>query len=220
MKLSDETLGVLKNFSEIGEQIIVQKGSRLKVTNSCATVFAFADITETFEQDFGVANLRGWLNIMNAMPEAEVEFGDKAMTIFADNESVRYVYSDERCMCDKTVKLKELNEYPLKDVVVEFDYAFDAGLLKKIRGIGSALEFDTLVFKSDGDKVTVSVVNKSNDSGNSYVIDTDATGEEFEAKIPLDRLKIEPGTYKVSISPKTVVCLEGKNITYFFAVSS
>ena len=57
MKLSNETLTVLKNFAGINQSILVRKGNKLRTISVMKNILAEAEITEEFPKDFGIYDL-------------------------------------------------------------------------------------------------------------------------------------------------------------------
>ena len=57
MKVSDQTLEVLKNFSEINTNILVKPGSELSTISTAKNILAKATITESFERQFAIYDL-------------------------------------------------------------------------------------------------------------------------------------------------------------------
>ena len=57
MKLSDNTLSVLKNFSSINQSILFKEGSRLRTISVMKNIMAEATITEELPKDFGIYDL-------------------------------------------------------------------------------------------------------------------------------------------------------------------
>ena len=57
MKLSDQTLEVLKNFSDINTNILVKPGSELSTISTMKNILAKATITESFDKQFAVYDL-------------------------------------------------------------------------------------------------------------------------------------------------------------------
>jgi hypothetical protein len=51
MKLSNETLTVLKNFAGINQSILVRKGNKLRTMSVMKTVLAEAVVNEEFEKE-------------------------------------------------------------------------------------------------------------------------------------------------------------------------
>jgi len=69
MKLSNETLGILENFSSINPIILVRKGNQLKTISASKAVFAVADVEEEFEQQFAIYDLRKFIGCLSLFKE-------------------------------------------------------------------------------------------------------------------------------------------------------
>ena len=54
MKLSEQTVNILKNFSTINQNILVKEGSDLRTMSTMKNIVAKAEIKEDIEQEFGV----------------------------------------------------------------------------------------------------------------------------------------------------------------------
>ena len=63
MKLSNETLSVLKNFAGINSGIEFKKGNKLTTISSGKTVLAKATLKDEFPQDFCVYDLNQYFKI-------------------------------------------------------------------------------------------------------------------------------------------------------------
>jgi len=57
MKLSKETIEVLKNFSGINQSIVVKEGSKLKTVNTLKNILAHATVEEDFPTSFFVSSI-------------------------------------------------------------------------------------------------------------------------------------------------------------------
>ena len=62
MKLSNNTLSLLKNFSSINQSILFKKGNTLRTISVMKNILAEATVTEDFGKDFGVYDLNQFLN--------------------------------------------------------------------------------------------------------------------------------------------------------------
>ena len=88
MKLSNETLTVLKNFSSINQGIQFKKGSKLTTVSSGKTVLAQANLKDVFPQDFCIYDLNQFLSVNSLFKDsAELEFNSSALspTFNSDN---------------------------------------------------------------------------------------------------------------------------------------
>src|ERR1700733_12421690 len=93
MKISAETIVILKNFATINQGILISAGNVLQTrTNS---VFAEAKIAETFPVEFGIFNLNNFLNVVSLFKDPEFEFGDTFLRISEANgmAETKYAYA-------------------------------------------------------------------------------------------------------------------------------
>ena len=65
MKLSNETLTVLKNFSSINQGIQSKKGNKLTTVSSGKTVLAQANLKDEFPKEFCIYDLNEFLSIQS-----------------------------------------------------------------------------------------------------------------------------------------------------------
>jgi hypothetical protein len=86
MKLSNETLSVLKNFAGINSGIEFKKGNKLTTISSGKTVLAKATLKDEFPQDFCVYDLNQFLNVHSLNKDTEVDF-DESNIIFKSGRS-------------------------------------------------------------------------------------------------------------------------------------
>ena len=57
MKLSENTVNILKNFSTINQNILVKSGSQLRTMSTMKNILGEASITEDFPKEFGIYDL-------------------------------------------------------------------------------------------------------------------------------------------------------------------
>ena len=62
MKISKQTLSMLKNFSDINMSIEVKAGNTLRTVSVQKNILAQTDIEETFPQDFAIYDLSRFLS--------------------------------------------------------------------------------------------------------------------------------------------------------------
>jgi len=61
MNLSNSTVAILKNFSEINKNILVKPGKQLQTISTLKNILAEADIDNKFEQEFAIYDLPEFL---------------------------------------------------------------------------------------------------------------------------------------------------------------
>ena len=62
MKISDKTLTLLKNFSNINQSILFKQGKELRTISVMKNILAEATIEEDVPKDFGIYDLNQFLN--------------------------------------------------------------------------------------------------------------------------------------------------------------
>ena len=73
MKLSSETLAVLKNFVSINASIEFKTGNKLATISPTKTVLAKATIKDTFPQDFCIHDLNQFLSVHSLDKDCDKE---------------------------------------------------------------------------------------------------------------------------------------------------
>jgi len=85
MKLSEDTINVLKNFSTINQSLQVKPGNVLKTISPLKTVFVEATVTETFPKEAAVYDLNKLLAKVSLYKEAELDFGEGKLHITTES---------------------------------------------------------------------------------------------------------------------------------------
>lgn len=213
MKLSPETISILKNFSTINQSIIFKAGSTLKTISPQKTVMASADVSDEFPQDAGIYNLGQFLATLALYETPELDFGERSVTISGGGASSVVSYADASMIIappDKEVKL------PGIDVTVEVS----ADQFKNVLNASSVLGLPEIAFVGEGGTCYLKAVDSANPSANSHKIHVGETDDTFMLIIKTENLNILPGDYTVELSSKGISKFTGKHATYFIAIES
>ena len=82
MKLSIDTLSVLKNFASINQGIMFKKGKTLRTVSPQKNVMAEATVSDEFPTDFGVYDLNNFLSVLSLhKEEPTIDFQDNNVLI-------------------------------------------------------------------------------------------------------------------------------------------
>ena len=96
MKLSGETVDVLKNFSNINQNILIKEGTQLRTMSTMKNILAEAPIKETFPREFGIYDLNEFLGVLTLVNDAELEFNSEShLTVNGGNVKIKYFFSDQ-----------------------------------------------------------------------------------------------------------------------------
>ena len=62
MKLSNETVSVLKNFSTINQNLVIKGGNKIATMSAMKNIVAKAEVLEDFPQEFAIYDLNEFLS--------------------------------------------------------------------------------------------------------------------------------------------------------------
>ena len=74
MKLSDETVSVLKNYSTINQNLMIKSGQALTTMSAMKNIVAKSTVAENFERDIAIYDLNEFLSSMSLFTTPEMDF--------------------------------------------------------------------------------------------------------------------------------------------------
>ena len=213
MKLSDETLNILKSFATINKSIQFLPGNTLKTITPEKTLIAIAKITDEIPADACVYDLSRFLSILSLYDDPDVSFEDKYFTISEGRRKTKYVYADISMI--HVPPLKDIH-IPDEDVVVNVKWD-DFQSVVKAAGV---LQFNEIAFVGTDGKCYLKAVSSDQDGADDYAIEIGDTDDEFKIIIKTDNLKLLPQDYRVALCSKGISEFRGQTASYFVAIDS
>ena len=215
MKLSDKTLSLLKNFSNINQSILFKKGSSLRTISVMKNILAEATITEEIPKDFGIYDLSQFLNVNTTLFNSpELDFVNDGYVLIHEGRSrQRFFFADPNVIITPPEKAIEL---PSEDV--SFELSTDQ-LDRLLKAAAISQLPDLSVVGGEG-VVKILVRDKKNDTSNDYSVVVGETDKEFSFNFKVENIKVLPGTYDVVVSQKLLSRFTSKNhdLTYYIAL--
>ena len=216
MKLSAETVSILKNFASINPSMLVKAGQILATVCPSKRILAESKVVEEFPREFAIYDLSKFLGILSLFKDPTLEFEDTHIVISSSgnggSRSVKYFYSNPEFItnkADKKVKMPEL--------ALEFDLPSDD--LQSILRAASVLQAPDVCIVSENKELGIRVCDKKNPTANSWYLSLNtATDIDFCFWFAVDTLKMMPGDYKVQVAKKAVAKFEGEQATYWVAM--
>ena len=197
MKLSNETLSVLKNFAGINQSLEFKKGNKLTTISSGKSVLAQASLKEEIPQNFCVYDLNQFLSVHSMFKgDVELEF-DSSNVIFKGGRSkLKYRMASKDMIVTPPEKEIKLGEVDCSFTMSDLDYA-------EITKATSVLSSPNMTVKSDGENIELVASDAKDDSQhtNSIVVGT-GNGKSYSIVFKTDNIKMIPGSYDVQISFK------------------
>ncbi len=214
MKLSDKTLKLLENFSDINPGVLLEEGSDVYTVAPNKTIFAKATIDEEFDSEAGIYNLKNFLRILNLFKEPDIELQENQFKISDGKQSVRYTYASKNMIF---VPQKKNIKMPSVDVELELQWE---DITKALDAAG-ILGMEKIALTGDGNNVKLEVYDPNNPTTDKYSVVLeceDVPEEEFTVLIKTGNLKLLPENYQVKISIDRLVKFETDNVEYYIVI--
>jgi gp45 sliding clamp, C terminal./DNA polymerase processivity factor. len=196
MKLSKDTITILKNYASINSNMLITPGNILKTRTLANTLMSSATVPDTFPQEFGIYDLTEFLSVMALFQSPELEFNEKFVKISEGKNSIKYYSADSSVL---EVPKKDIN-FPETDI----ELLLTAEHLSLITKTASVLRSSDVSFIGVDGELKLFIGDKKNDTANSFEVAIGNTDLEFQVNFKVDILKFIPGEYQVSISSKRV----------------
>jgi hypothetical protein len=215
MKLSDNTLILLKNFAGINQSILVKQGNKLRTISIAKNILAEAEITEDFPREFAIYDLNQFLNGLSLHQDPDLDFTeDSYITIREGKRRVKYFYADPNVIIsppEKEIKL------PSEDVC----FQLETGSLEKLVKAAGVYQLPDISAIGDAGVIRLVVRDKKNDTSNEYSIVVGETDEQFTFNFKVENIsKIVSGAYNVVVSRKLLSQFTNTkhNLSYWIAL--
>ena len=214
MKLSAETLNILKNFSSINQSIFVREGNKLRTISVTQTILAEAIVDEEFPRDFAIYDLNQFLNGIGLHDSPELDFtNDRYVIIREGKRRVKYFFADSSIIVSPPNKNISL---PSEDISFNLEHS----QLDKLKKAAAVYQLNDLSIVGEAGVIKLVVRDKNNDTSNEYSIIVGETSTEFIMNFKVENLKIIPGSYDVVISEKLLSKFTASNrsVVYWIAM--
>ena len=214
MKLSDNTLALLKNFAGINNSILVKQGTQLRTISVAKNILAEADITEEFPRDFAIYDLNQFLNGLGLHQDPDLDFTEESyLSIKEGKRRVKYFYADPNVIISPPDKAIQL---PSEDVC----FQLDSTSLEKLVKAAAVYQLPDLSAVGENGVIKLVVRDKKNDTSNDFAIVVGETDSEFVFNFKVENIKVLPGTYEVVVSQKLLSRFTSKNhdLCYYIAL--
>jgi len=214
MKLSDNTLTILKNFAGINNSILVKGGNKLRTISVAKNILAEADISEEFPRDFAIYDLNQFLNGLSLHSDPDLDFKEESyLSIREGKRRVKYFFADPNVIIAPPEK--EIN-LPSQDVC----FQLDSTSLEKLVKAAAVYQLPDLSAVGEAGVIKLVVRDKKNDTSNEYAIVVGETDQEFTFNFKVENIKIIPGAYDVVVSSKLLSQFTNTryNLIYYIAL--
>lgn len=214
MKLSKDTLNILKNYASINPGIMLKPGSTLMTKSINGVVYAETTIDDTLDFELGIYDLNNFLSVLALLGEdsdIELDLATSIATIVNGKSRIYYPAADASTI----VSPKNAIKFPVADVIFEIS----GENFNKLTRAARTLSIDTLAIASEDGKIVINGYNKTVDQDLNNVLysfecaDYEGTSK-FNFLINMANMKMLNDDYKVMIASQGAAKFEGKTSTY------
>ena len=220
MKLSNETVTVLKNFSTINQNLVIKTGNKLSTMSAMKNIVASADVQEDFPQDFAIYDLNEFLAALSLFEKIDLDFKNDFVVITENGDSRRalqYWYSDPSVVT-----------HPKTDITMpnpDVEFEFSSSTLSEVQKAASIIGAPDMVLEgmSKGNSV-IKVTDKKNATANDFKVhvpvDENTKDVPYKFWFKVENLKLIPGSYNVNVSSKKISHFSNTKVPvqYFIAL--
>ena len=216
MKLSNRTVEILKNYSDINMSLYIEHGNKLRTVSPSKTILASATVEEEFDNGFGIYDLKEFLGALSLIENPEVSLGDRSLTISSASSSLQYQYAAKELIVTPPAK-----DLPIPDSNVSFPLRREA--LKKVMNAARTLSLPNVVVRAGDGKISLQASDVKNTLGNVYneIVSEEYDGPEIESVFSVDNMRLMMLNYKVTIGDRYGSFVsEESSVNYFIATEA
>lgn len=217
MKLSDNTLSVLKNFASINSGVVLKPGTVQKTISPEKSILVEATIEDDIPVEVGIYDLNQFLSVITSLKGAELTF-NKDQIVVTDDTGFYVTYRG--CSSNLIITPPE-KELVLKDITTKFSLANATS--QKLIKVATMINLPNLsVIGKDG-ALLLKIHERANDTSNDGVQKIgDYAGKDFIATFKTENLKLLADDYNVEVQAGAFAKFINQNntLTYSIALES
>ena len=218
MNLSNDTKEVLKNFSSINQNLMVNSGNVIGTMSAMKNIVAKATIPDTFKNEFAIYDLNEFLSALSLFKKPSLNFSDKSVKLDEEGggSSLNYFFSDP------SIVTSPKTDITMPSVDVEFTFTQDTfnQIMKASAVLGTP---DVEVKGTVGGDVNLVVTDRKNDTSNDFSMKVgENSSSTFSHFFKVENLKLLSGDYNVQVSNKGISHFKNisKDVEYFIALEA
>jgi len=216
MKLSNNTISVLKNYASINQNLVIKEGKELTTMSAMKNIIARAEVEEEFPQEVAIYDLNEFLSCLSLFQSPNLEFDSTFVTITEENNpktALKYFYSDPSVVTTPSKMITMPSN--------EITFTLDSSTLSNITKAAAVISSADLVLENTSGTSSLTVKDKKNDTANSYSMGVETEGEgNFSFFFKVENLKLIDGKYTVEVSSQKISHMknESNSIEYWIAL--
>ena len=203
MKLSENTVNVLRNFATINQGLVFKSGNTLRTVSKQQNVLAKATVTESFDNNFAIYDLNRFLAVLSSMNDPDLTVGTGNVKIASGTSKTTYGLSDETMVVSAPD-----NDISVQNAEVKFTLTKDN--LAQVLKLSGVLGLPNIAVRGNRKKISIAAVDVKNQDSDVFSVDVGDTDAEFQFIFVTENFKMIAGDYDVQISSKGVAHFKSK----------
>jgi len=203
MKLSENTVNVLRNFATINQGLVFKSGNTLRTVSKQQNVLAKATVTESFDKNFAIYDLNRFLAVLSSMNDPDLTVGTGNVKIASGTSKTTYGLSDETMVVSAPD-----NDISVQNAEVKFTLTKDS--LAQVLKLSGVLGLPNIAVRGNRKKISIAALDVKNQDSDVFSVDVGDTDAEFQFIFVTENFKMIPGDYDVQISSKGVSHFKSK----------
>jgi len=216
MKLSENTLSVLKNFATINSGVVLKSGQTQKTISPEKSILVEAKLDDNIPSEFGIYDLNQFLGNVTTLKNPELTFNSNSVTMDDGELSLNYFSCSTNLIISPPDK-----ELVLKNVDCKF--ALSNSVLQKLLKIAQMNNLPNLTVIGKNAELRLKIHEKANDTSNEGSVKIgEYAGEDFSATFKTENLKLLPDDYNVELQNGAFAMFVNVagNLKYFIALET
>ena len=193
MKLTAETINILKNYATINQNIQFKEGNTLSTISPQKNILTKAEISENIPKTFAIYDLNRLLGALSRLNDPDIVIGKEQLTV----DGLKYTYAE-------TAMLVLPPEKKLDVPNPEIKFEMSKSVFEACIGMAQVLSLPELVVEGDGTKINLVAIDTNLPSSDVYREEVGTTDKEFKMVFKIENMKLLSGDYRVEISSKGI----------------
>ena len=212
MRLSEQTVSLLKNFASINQNLQFKTGNKLQTISPQKNILVNAEIPESFPSDFAVYDLNKFLGVLSLFQDPILEIGEKRMNV---GGKVNYVFADPTMILVPPDKELAFPEPEVSFTLTNADFT-------QVIKAASLLGLPHICVVGNGTEITLEATDVNNSASDDYKTEVGTTNETFNLVFKIENLKLYTGDYNVELTSQGISKFShtSSNLQYFIATES
>ena len=214
MKLSEQTVSLLKNFASVNQNLLFKSGNKLQTISAQKNILVDAEVPESFPSDFAIYDLNKMLGVMSMFQDPNLEVSTEDGRILIGGE-YKYTLADPTMIVTPPEKELVFPEAEVKFTMTNGNFSQTV----KAASIGG---LPHVCVVGDGSKILLGATDINNSSSDVFETKVGDTDSTFNMVFKIENLKLFAGDYNVEITSKGISKFTHSSIPlqYFIATES